>query len=263
MTKLQFSRVLLVGDSHANVAWWRDVVAPAAERLGVDAIVQLGDFGWWPNEGVFRRLVRESAKPTWFLDGNHEHHPDLAEALGHARRRHNIEDLLVPVPLKGNLGHLPRGSRFSVGDVTVACVGGAHSIDRALRKIGVSYFDGEVLSDDDVVRAGAGGHADVLLCHDAPAGWEIPGLLPRPDLPPAWRGELPRCEAHRDLLRRVYEALTPRLVVHGHYHSAYRHPVDEAWGTVEVHGLARDTMSGSLTVLSAPDGVPFVEPLTR
>lgn len=49
---LQFSRVLLVGDSHADVMWWRYVVAPTAERLDVDAIVQLGDFGRRPRRCV-------------------------------------------------------------------------------------------------------------------------------------------------------------------------------------------------------------------
>lgn len=259
--ELRFDSVLLVGDSHANPSWWATVVAPTAEMLSVDAVVQLGDFGWWPHAGAFRRLVRDSDIPTWFLDGNHEHHPDLADVVGHARRRHGIDDPLEPVPLKGNLGYLPRGSRFSVGDATVAACGGAHSIDRALRHIGVSYFYGEVLDDDDVERAAAGGRADVLLSHDAPAGWEIPGLLPDRDLPAAWRGERPRCEAHRQQLRRVYEALTPTRVIHGHYHSAYCLEVPEPWGTVTVDGLDCDGTSYSMALLTAVDGEATLERL--
>jgi hypothetical protein len=260
---LRFDQVLLVGDVHANQAWWDNVVVPTAEERGVDAIVQLGDFGWWPNAGSFRRGVRAGSVPTWFLDGNHEHFPDLAEVVGHARRRQGITDLTTPVQLKGNLGYLPRGSRFVVGGAAVVCVGGARSIDRAFRTLGKSFFHQECLDDGDVERATAAGRAEVLLSHDAPAGWPIPGLLDGADLPVAWRGERPKCEEHRALLRQVFVAVEPRRVVHGHYHSAYLLEVAEPWGTVSVDGLDCDGGRHSLAVLHCVDGVAVVERLER
>jgi predicted phosphodiesterase len=252
-------RVLLVGDSHANRRWWMNIVVPAALEQNVDAIIQLGDFGWWPNERFFRNAVANSPVPVWFLDGNHEHFPDLKSEVAYARKKNAISDATSPVPLLGSLGYLPRGARFTVDGVTFAVAGGAHSIDRGVRRLGESYFLDERLTDDDVAAITTGGHADVLLCHDAPSGWIIPGLAPVEKLPLAWRGEQVECEDHRELLRRAYEALTPTQVVHGHYHRTYSKAVDEAWGTVFVDGLNCDGAYGSLAVFEVVDGTISVE----
>jgi predicted phosphodiesterase len=256
--RLEFDTVLLVGDTHANPTWWHQVVKAEAARLDVDAIVVLGDFGWWPHDTAFRKSVQEFQIPTWFLDGNHEHHHDLAAAVATARNRMGIDDPTSPVQLDGNLGYLPRGARFSVGDVSVACVGGTHSIDRTHRTAGVDWFAEERLDDVDIQRASQYGHVDVLLCHDAPAGWEIPGLRPDAQLPPTWQTERPICREHRQRLREIFVALTPRHVVHGHYHSAYSLDVVEAWGTVHVDGLDCDDEPHSLATLSHDAGTPVI-----
>jgi hypothetical protein len=70
--------------------------------------------------------------------------------------------------------------------------------------------------------------------------------------------QLPAIADHRRLLRRGYEALTPKLLVHGHYHVGYDEYVTESWGDVRVLGLAANTQEKSLQVLSAKDGVPVL-----
>ena len=75
-------RVLLVGDTHANTAWLTGAVIPAAQRENADFILQLGDFGWWPGGpagDAFIETARRSPVPLWWIDGNHEHHDDLAQ----------------------------------------------------------------------------------------------------------------------------------------------------------------------------------------
>lgn len=250
-------KVLLVGDSHTNTKWWKNTVVPAAINSGVDAIIQVGDFGWWPEHDAFRTTVARGPIPVWFFDGNHEHFPDLKKKVNDARDIHSITDQTSPVPLFGNLGYLPRGARFNISGVSFAVVGGAHSIDRAFRKIGVSYFFDECLTAEDVKVASAGGHADVLLCHDAPAGWNIPGLPPLGELPAAWQKEEPACAQHRETLREIYEAIKPAQVVHGHYHSRYSKAVDESWGTVFVDGLNCDGFNGSLAIFEVAEGGSF------
>lgn len=168
-------RVLLVGDTHGNVAWLERVVFAAAKQHAADLIFQVGDFGWWPRiatNDAFRAMAQRAPVPLWWIDGNHE---------DHARLEADIEEAGGPnayglVGLGGNLSFVPRGSRFGFDGVSVVAYGGAHSIDRRARTPGVDWFDEEHITDDDIERRVAGGHADVFICHDAPAGWTIPNL---------------------------------------------------------------------------------------
>jgi hypothetical protein len=254
-------RVLLVGDIHGNVAWLQRRVFPAAIDQSVDVIVQVGDFGWWPRvrtSDAFIEIARASPLPLWWIDGNHEDHDRLAtavEASGGAG-----EDGLVD--LAGSLSFIPRGTRFEWDGVGVLACGGAHSIDRRMRIAGVSWFEAEHVTDDDVVRCIAGGHADILLSHDAPAGWRIPNLPSDRRLPPSWQVELPACESHRGQLGRILDAVAPSLVVHGHYHSAYQQTLDTGWGTTDVLGLSEDGTADNLAVLECSRGSWTVEPVT-
>ena len=252
-------RVLLVGDTHANTAWLTRAVIPSAVREDADLILQVGDFGWWPGDGtgdVFIEAARRSPVPVWWIDGNHEHHDDLA------RRRHAAELASTePLPLGGNLTHLPRGARLDLDGVGAVVCGGAHSIDRQLRNPGQSWFEAERITDADIAHSVAGGHADILFSHDAPAGWEIPGLLPDEFISPRLRAELPSCWSHRRALAEVFAVTTPSLVVHGHYHSAYASTFDAPWGPVEILGLDCDDTAGNLAILDCTHGTWSVKVL--
>jgi Predicted phosphoesterases, related to the Icc protein len=253
-------RVLLVGDLHANTAWLERAVVPAALRHDADLILQLGDFGWWPGQPSGDRFIEAAQRspiPLWWIDGNHEHHDDLA------RRVDASENVGVPtaVDLGGNLTYLPRGTRIGFDGVGGVGCGGAHSIDRQLRNPGQSWFESERLSEADIARCTAGGHADILFSHDAPAGWEIPGLIPDEDLAPRLHAELASCWSHRARLAQVLDAATPSLVVHGHYHSGYSMTFDAAWGPVQVVGLDCDGSVGNLALLDCEDGAWTISPV--
>lgn len=257
-------RFLLVGDSHKNQIWWAGTVEPVAAELGVDGIIQLGDFGYLPDPDGRVRFVQQVAAgplPVWFLDGNHEHHPRLAADVAAARARHGLTDPQTPVPLGGNLHYLPRGGRLELDGVRVAALGGAVSIDRGLRVLGYSWFAEEVITDTDLENLAAGGPADVLLCHDAPAGHVVPGLLPAWQLPDAWRLYQPLCEEHRVRVREGLEVVRPQVVVHGHYHTAYVADRTEDWGPVQVVGLSDDGTRGAFAVLEVAAGSAAVTPV--
>ena len=252
-------RVLLVGDTHANTAWLTRTVLPAAIRESADLILQLGDFGWWPGQptgDAFIEAARRSPVPLWWIDGNHEHHDDLVrrrEDAGLGRRD--------PLHLGGNLTHLPRGARVDLDGVHAIVCGGAHSIDRQLRNPGQSWFEAEGITDADIAACAASGHADILFSHDAPAGWDIPGLIPDEVLPPRLRAELPACWSHRGALSDVLTGATPSLIVHGHYHSGYATTFAAPWGSVEVLGLDCDGSRNNLALLDCTDGRWSVAPL--
>lgn len=172
-------RVLCVGDTHSNLPAWSMDVEAAIAHEAADLVIQVGDFGWWPSraQGFIDRAAAAPV-PVYFIDGNHEHHIELADAV--ARTRATTGQVDGPVPLAGNLSYLPRGTRLALGGVTVCVMGGAHSIDRASLHPGRGWFPQEAIGDADIERAEQGGPADVLISHDAPAGWTIPNLAPRP-----------------------------------------------------------------------------------
>ena len=165
------------------------------------------------------------------------------------------------IGLGGNLTYLPRGSRFTLDGVSVFVCGGAQSIDRAYRKPGVDWFAAERISDDDVERCVAGGHADIALTHHAPAGWRVPGLLDDDMLAAALHAVLPACWSHRDQLERVIDAVMPQLLVHGHYHSGYSRTIGRAWGAMQVVGLDCDGTANSMAVLDCDDGAWQITPI--
>ena len=170
-------RVLLVGDTHANTAWLTGAVIPAAPCENADLILQLGDSGWWPGQpagDAFIDTARRSPVPLSWINGNYEHHDDLAQ-----RRQAAGPEGWNPLHLGGNLTYLQRGARIDLEGVHALGCGGAHSIDRQLRNPGRSWFEAERITECAV-----SGRADILFSHDAPGGWDIPGMIPDEVLPP-------------------------------------------------------------------------------
>jgi hypothetical protein len=234
--ELSLAELLIVGDTHADSGWLRSVVLPTAADLGVEALVVVGDFGYWSTAEEFIKIAREGQSThgvsVLFLDGNHEDHALLARDV--ASTGADLSAGRAPVWLGGGLFYLPRGARIGVGGLSVSCFGGAASIDRDRHTPGVDWFEEEVLSDLDLSFAQP---SDVLLSHDAPSGWDIPNLPVRWAMSQSWLNELGRCDQHRGRLREGYEVVAPTTVVHGHYHSDYQTTTQEAWGSVLVTGL--------------------------
>lgn len=204
-------RALLVGDTHGNSRWWESFVVPAATSAAADVIVQLGDFGYW-GDTQFVRTVAACDIPVYFVDGNHENHPLLREALSGT-------DLGGAVRLSGSLHYLPRGSVTEWEGVRMLALGGAASIDRSLRTEGVDWFEEELITEEELERA-LTARATIVLAHDVPQSSDVP-LLPRESLSAAWQRELPRCEHQRERLEAVLQRVAPELWLHGHYHVGY------------------------------------------
>ena len=236
------SSVLFVGDTHANTAFLENAVLPTAAALEVDAIIQVGDFGFDSSSSDFIDLAASAKKrfglDVWFLDGNHENHDFLHAELAQLSGREFPRE---PVNIAGGLWYLPRGARFVAAGLTAVAVGGAVSIDRAARTPGIDWFPSERLNNADLEAIAALGPCDLFVSHDAPSGWTIPGLLSELDLPEFWKPELEACNEHRFRVREAFDAIQPRILVHGHYHVPYRMELTEDWGTVSAFGLDCDT----------------------
>jgi hypothetical protein len=231
------SRLLVAGDVHGNIAWTR-ALFDLAVRHRCDAILQLGDFGYWPHYRDGLRFLRHVSNhairtdvPLYWIDGNHENHDAIAALQPTANEIIEITPQCL---------YIPRGHRWTWQGVRFGALGGAFSIDWRDRKPGKSWWPQETTRTDDIERLGTA-HLDVLVTHDAPAGVPLAGFrLPTED-------EV-RAEEVRRLVREATEATEPKLVLHGDWHR--RNTYELAWPTEEngqllwrstvVEGLAAD-----------------------
>lgn len=216
-------KVLIAGDTHGDIAHVRYLIRTAVKQ-GIRHIVQVGDFGYWPHMEPFHERVNglaagESITFAW-LDGNHENF-DALEA--------NVDTTApMPQPMASHLTYLPRGCTWTWDGCRFMALGGAYSIDKEYRTEGRSWWPQELLTREQVETAMDRGPVDVLLTHDAPDGV-------CPIVTPDYKGDF-TSQGNRKAVLAVLEAVTPRLLVHGHYHHRYSGRLN---GT-QVEGLGRD-----------------------
>ncbi len=238
MDRTEPTRLLLAGDVHGNERWIGSL-CKLARRHGCDAILQLGDFGYWPHTDDGLRFLdhvdwhseRNGIACVYWIDGNHENHDALARLE---------PDGSGMVPIGDRCRYIPRGHRWEWSGVRFGALGGAFSVDRRQRTKHVSWWPGELLTDVDVERLGED-RLDVLVTHDSPEGTPLRGL----ELPPL---DAVLVDEVRGRIFEAVEAVGPKLVVHGHWHHRYSHelawPVtvdgELAWRATVVEGLAAD-----------------------
>lgn len=239
----------VLGDTHGNSTWTLRALETFHD-MGIDVVVQVGDFGWWPQGvsgiGPSHFMLSTSAfceahdMKLAFIDGNHEHHSYLqAEVIKHDGKH------LKPVELLDSVWYLPRGCSWVWHDVTFGGFGGAVSIDKVHRISGLSWFAEEAPTWDeiDVARESIDG-VDVLFTHDHPDfGYKLPGVR---GLPASLEDE---CVETRRMLAALVRDWQPRLIVHGHWHHGYR----KDYGDLCVVGLDRDQATNSAAYIDFSD----------
>lgn len=244
--------VAVAGDWHHNLAWATRTI-DMVSTLGIRVLLHVGDFGVWPGEEEFlistNRALIAHDMTLLVTPGNHEDWAAIDAKF--------VENKNQPFRPDGTerIWILPRGWRFILGQTSFVSIGGAPSVDRDER-LGESldWWPTEVISDDvvnDIIQEGT---VDVMLCHDSPHGStekveEIAGR--RLQEHPQWRDYILR---GRYQLDRIYEALRPRLVIHGHYHLA---GVGEHPGG-RIIALNRDTQTHTTAVLDLSQAEPAV-----
>jgi len=241
------ARVLIAGDTHGNLDWI-GTLCKLAVRHGCEGIIQLGDFGLWPNMRVLRSENRAVINHGWLtavaerctthgvwmrvIDGNHDAHPLARDAFP-------VDDAGIRSLRDGVLDWADRGAVWTWCGVRFGALGGGVSIDRQSRVEGRSWWPTEVITGEQIDaledRAGAQG-LDILLTHDSPV---LPGSL-RPLSDPVMAADCARS------IRCVIDAVArtrPTVVLHGHYHVGHRAVLDFAHGSVRVDGFASDEES--------------------
>lgn len=236
--------VVVAGDWHGNINWAQQVF-PFLRRAvpGVRTVLHLGDFGFWPgqdyaqtvdywarNAGVERILV---------TPGNHENWAALdalfAETPGEM------------IQIAERVFVMPRGYRFRLAGRRFTSLGGAASLDREDRVPFREWWPSEIPTEADVDRVIAGGPTDVLLTHEAvDGGTDLVERVLRAN-PLGWgREALAYSALSRDRVTRVYCALQPKVVAHGHLHLQAERTREDG---KQIFSLAADGADGNLALL--------------
>lgn len=242
-------RIVLAGDWHGSTDWALTVITQAGALLKPGAprlIISLGDFGFWPGgEEYISRLASalEDADMTiWFIDGNHEWHPRLAEL-------HENDPGPVDIGGNGRIWHLPRGYRWTWHGRRWLAVGGAGSVDWRVRSLGTSWWREEVITGEQADRIIADGPADVLISHDCPAAF-----MPKFTMTmPSW-WDFTYARPSSEQLQRIAGDTGVQRIFHGHMHKLLysRHLPTGA----VAQGLAADGMPGNWALLD-PETMTF------
>jgi len=192
-------KTLFMGDSHSDFITLERFAFFALERFpDIDRIVQVGDFGLWPDFSIAYWYQESSLRiPLHFIDGNHEDH-----RLLHGRGREPFS----PSPLYDAV-YLPRGYAQN----GFLYLGGAHSIDKEYRHPGIDWFAEENISDEDAeaaLAAAASTRTHTMVCHETTEG----------AFAHIRKSHWSMGDPNRLKLERVFQAAKPRLYIHGHYH---------------------------------------------
>ena len=227
-----------------------------AVQYGAQFIIQVGDFGVWPGWfGMvyldrFNAALIEANVRCIFLDGNHEDFNQL-DRLKEFGLRNERGQLF----LRSNILYSPRGTAWVLDHKRFMTVGGAYSIDKQWRTANESWWPQEQLTDNEVIgivnnanarRQKGKPEVDYLFTHDC-----------HPHTPFKRRlKDDPESNLHRDKIKKIADAVRPRMWWHGHMHEQYKWtlphgaPFDSEPGTTtEVFGLADGVEKGSWGIL--------------
>lgn len=135
-----------------------------------DYVLICGDFGGVWDCGKHDKLIQEwfGNKPwtTLWVDGNHENHEALdtyPTAIWKGGEVHRISPSII---------HLKRGQVYNIDGHKLFTMGGATSVDKALRKEGESWWSREMPSDYEYEEAvynlkNNGNKVDFIVTHCA------------------------------------------------------------------------------------------------
>ena len=215
-------KIAFLGDIHGRIFHTLAVIATWEQqaKMRLDCVIQVGDFGAYPNpdenlrndrfikqdptqldfaclftatDGVANRLTtmrRHLNKPVYFVRGNHEDFTWLDQL------RTRTPTSVVPIDPFGLFTYVPDGTVLNVGGFPVAFLGGVETSDRAAP----GAIDDAAYQE---LYALGPGSIHILVTHDAPYG-----------ISTNRSGLLQGSQRIVDLMAQTQ----PRYLIAGHYH---------------------------------------------
>jgi len=202
--------ILYVGDIHGSTYAARKI-DELATKIGVEAIVQVGDFGLlWTDRGAYDETFlsyfycREPSLPPWYTCGGNHDNWAVWNELAKEQEDSDI------VKLVDNCFWVQRSRVISLGGKKHLFFGGAESIDKHHRTEGVSWWREETPTFQefqDFFEAIESEKPDVIVAHDAPRFIEIYRVDNRNSVTP-------------NTLQQIFDSIQhkPQTYFFGHHH---------------------------------------------
>lgn len=208
-------KILIAGDWHMNHRWAQEIIS-VAHAEGINRIIQVGDFGVWPGkDGAEYLRILSGALVDWdvklyFVPGNHE---DWNQIDSWSTRFSKNQD--GHQEIEQNLFYAGKVNSWTWDGKRFASVGGAVSIDKKWRKVGLSWWPQEIISYHEKVEAIEMGKVDYLFTHDCHNFHPFSHL--KNDLDSTM---------HRQTITEIAGVLQPSRWFHGHYHEYAEYEVN-------------------------------------
>lgn len=200
-------KCLIVGDIHGN---FLDLIKLIKSK-NVEAVIQVGDFGYWPGTPGWQEkksIFEKIDIPIYWCDGNHENHKVIRE-----------KSSLTPektVELLNNCFYVKRGSLLKLNETKVLFMGGANSIDKGVRTLGIDYFPEETISWADFENI-QDERPDIIISHTCPN--EFVGDLQKKIHDSQGLNITLDGDPSRKALSVLLDQFNPKLWFFGHWHT--------------------------------------------
>ena len=211
-------RTTFVGDIHMDLRFAMRVLEHAREA-GSEVVFSAGDFGYWPHiedgpefiESV-DCVAADFGITVYWIDGNHENH----DAINMMVREHGMK---APIPTPATMGgeglkhvlYVPRGCVLQLGDTSVMGFGGAASVDRFVRVLGLDWWPSELITEQQVWGLEVPQKVDILVTHEVPESALDQRIM-------RWKSEDPVSVEQTRYVEAIARRVNPGRMICGHYH---------------------------------------------
>jgi len=185
--------IIVTGDIHGDFYYLNSLINKYKNKL--DLVICCGDFGYWPNFSDDYLHIKSHGIPILWCDGNHEDHWAIKN--------------LKSTEIVKNIFYMPRGSTYKLSDGrTIMFMGGADSIDKNSRRIGIDWFPEEIITQKDIMNL-PNVKVDIFITHTC-SSEILPIMLPY--------NEMKYYDPSQKALSTLWEIYKPSLWFFGHWH---------------------------------------------
>ena len=193
----------IFGDTHCNWNCFNKNIYDIINIGNSTNIIVVGDFGYWPNFPQYDiTLINPQDCNIYFCPGNHENW-DALKALEISNQNKKI------IEIKPHIFYCTFGSLLELEGHKIMFCGGADSVDKNMRKLGIDWFPEEIITESDMYYL-PDTNIDTIISHTAPK--RIVDMLN-----PSLIGKVndPSC----DRLTWIHQHYRPSYWFYGHFHN--------------------------------------------
>jgi len=194
--------IIVAGDIHGEWGYLNKLINLKKPKI----ILQCGDFGWWPRMDWDCADVKNPNTEIYWCPGNHEDWDDLD--------KYKKQTELYP-----RIHYMPRGTTHTLPDGRVVLfIGGAYSIDKNRRTVGIDWFPQEIIPASVIYRLMEDNvkNVDIVISHTCPAEFNHGVNKAAGRMYNGWHIKFE--DPSQEVLSEVLHEYKPSLWYFGHFH---------------------------------------------